>query len=316
MDHLFSLFLYTKLPYFGCLNLYISHYQVAYGHDFFLQENGSKGQFGAVASILTNLPDSSVTYSDKTVHSVWKGVVGTDQRAANSFSSLVKSLDQHRAANSETVLAEPRKPGCSLFPSDRWLVTQVGIALLKRCDHEHDWQSGFLLLHNLHLYGIHYVKLSQPSSTLPPFIPHAPSPCEVALLAVKICLEAENISAALEVMRGCEWIRTSVGEELGKRTEVLCDLAKKCLEGKMLQEAWKCLENVHSGGKVVAGFVNVITNLHNRLLQDVLMLRDTNFALIVHRKMRQCQLQCLPTVFSALLQHLCDKKQVCVIQCV
>ena len=264
-----------------------------------------------MSSILTNLPDSTERYSNKTVYSVWKGLVSTDQGAASGFSSLVKSLDQHRAVNSLTAVTESRKPGSSLYPSDRWLISQVGIALLKYCDRLQDWQSGFLLLHNLHLYGVHYVKLSQPSSGLPPFVPHALSPCEVALLAVKMCLKVEKVDAALEVLHGSEWVKTSNGEELSKRTEVLCGVVKKCLEGRLLQEAWKCLENIDYGGKIVAGFLNIITNLHNILLQDVLSLRDTRLALDIHQKMRQCKLQCLPTVFSALLQHLCDKKQVC-----
>lgn len=269
-----------------------------------------------MSSILTNLPDSTERYSNETVYSVWKGLVSTDQGAASGFSSLVKSLDQHRTVNSHMAVTKPHKPGSSLFSSDRWLVSQVGIALLKHCDRLQYWQSGFLLLHNLHLYGVHYVKWSQPSSRLPPFVPHAPSPCEVVLLAVKICLKVEKVDAALEVLHGSEWIKTSNSEEVSKRTEVLCGVVKKCLERRLLQEAWKCLENIDCGSKIVAGFVNIITNLHNILLQDVLSLGDTSFALNVHQRMRQCKLQCLPTVFSALLQHLCDIKQVCMHVCV
>ena len=249
------------------------------------------------------------------MYSVWKGLVSTDQRAANCFSTLLESLDQHRAAKSHAV-SDRHKPGSSLLPSDRWLISQVGIALLKGCDQHQDWQSGFILLHNLHLHGIHYVKLSQPNSSLPPFMLRPPSPCEVALLAVKMCLKMEQINGALEVLRGCEWIKAATDEELIKRTETLCSLAEKCLEAKSLQEAWKCLDNIDCGGKVMAGFVNMVTNLHNKLLQNVLTLKETSFALNVYRKMKHYKLQCLPTVFSALLQHLCDKKQVCVHVCV
>ena len=279
----------------------------------YIQENGSKDQFGAVAAILTNLPDSHETYSNKVLYSVWKGMVSTDQRAVNCFRSLLASLDQYRTPRSHTA-NDHHKPGSSLLASDRWLISQVGIALLKGCDQHQDWQSGFLLLHNFHNYGIHYVKLSQPSSCLPPFMPRPPSPCEVALLAVKMCLKMEQVGGALEVLRGCNWIEASNDDELNKRTEMLCSLAEKCLEERMLQEAWKCLDNIDSRGKVLTGFINMVTNLHNKLLQNVLTLRETSFSLTIYRKMKNGKLQCLPTVFSALLQHLCDKKQVCTVQ--
>ena len=190
------------------------------------------------------------------------------------------------------------------------MISQVGIALLKGYDRTENWQSGFLLLHYLHFHGIHYVKFSQPPSNLPPFVPHAPSPCEVALLSVKLCLQVDQVDGALEVLRGCDWIKVSTDEELKKRTEMLCGVTKKCLDKKKLQEAWKCLDNIDCA-EIKVECLNMITNLHNRLLQDVLALRETSFALSIHSKMKHCKLQCLPTVFSALLQHLCEKKQVC-----
>lgn len=241
--------------------------------------------------------------------------MSTDQRAANCFSTLVKNLDQSRAAKSH-LIPNQGKPGSSLLSSDRWLISQVGIALLIGCDQHGDWQSGFIILHNFHLYGIHYVKHSLPRSNLPPFLSCPPSPCEVALLAVKICMKMKQISGALEVLRGCEWIKAANDVELIKRTETLCSLAGECLELKMLQDAWKCLDSVDCEGKIVAEFVNKITNLHNKLLQSVLSSKETSFALSIHQKMKHCKLQCLPNVFSALLQHLCDKKQVSKCMCV
>lgn len=277
-----------------------------------VQENGSKGQFGAVASILTDLPDSTDKNSCDIVYSVWKGIVSAEQRAVSGFSNLVKNLDHHRTAKSLPAMKQV-KPGSSLLPSDRWLISQVAIALLKTCDCHQNWENGFLLLHNLHFYGIHYVKFSQPSSHLPPFQTCPPSPCEVALLAVRMCLEVGQVDGALEVLRGCDWIRASSDDELRKRTDTLCNLTKKCLDVMKLQDAWKCLEKIVCGEKIVVDFVNVVTNLHNRLLQDVLKQQETSFALSIHSKMKHCKLQCLPSVFSSLLQHLCDKKQVCVL---
>jgi hypothetical protein len=138
------------------------------------------------------------------------------------------------------------------------------------------------------------------------------------MLAVKMCLKMKLVTGALEVLHGCEWIKAANDEELILRTETLCGLAEKCLADEMAQDAWKCLDSIDCGGhggKVVAGSVNVITNLHNKLLQNVLSQKETNFALTIHRKMKHYKLQCLPTVFSALLQHLCDRKQVCMRVC-
>ena len=278
------------------------------------QENGSKGQFGAVASILTELPDSSEVCNSDTAYAVWKGLVSSDQKPVIGFFSLLKSLDQHRAAKVLTP-TESRKAGNFLLPRDRWLVSQVGLAILKSCDSQQDWDNGFLILHALHSHGVNYLRLSQLSASLPPFQPGPPSPCQLAMLAVKTCIKCGQVGGALEVLHGCDWIKASNDDDLKLRTEMLCCVAEWCLKEQKLQKVWECLDKVDSGGKILAGFVYTVTNLYNRLLQEVVTGKDPGLALKIHRRMKQCKLQSLPTVFSALLQLLCDSNQVHICTC-
>lgn len=238
-------------------------------------------------------------YDSRTVHAVWRAINGSKQKPPNAFESFVTHLG-HSHSNSLDRSSENM-----LGPSDRWLVSQIGIALIKSYEKAKQWQSGFVILHHLHRFGIHYVSLSQPSSGLPPLTPH-PSPCSVALTAVKICLMVDQIPGALEVFKGCKWVKASNSEELHQRTQLLVDLAQKSLEFKMLQEAWKFLEAIDSCS-IPKGFVNVVTNLHNKLLQNVLGLKQTDFALGIFQRMKSLKLQCLPSNFSTLLQNLCNK---------
>lgn len=274
--------------------------------------NASQGQFGAVASILVSLPSSQSHYDNKIVHTVWKAVSNSSSHSANAFSSLIFSLLQSRS--SSTAHAN----GGALFGSDRWLISQLGIALLKSCEQNQNWQSGFVILHHLHQFGIHYVKLSQPSANLPPSSPVDHSPCLIALMAVNICLHIDQISSALEVLQGCEWAPAKSGEEVNLRTNVLLEVANKCLQKGMKQEGWNCLKAIETSANV-KNFVHVITNLHNKLLQISLTFKDIEFSLSVYKNMRQRQLQCLPGYFSLLLQNLISDGQVQLstqIQCV
>ena len=244
---------------------------------------------------------SRANYDSRTVYAVWKAINNSKQKPPNAFESFITYLGSSHSNSlnkpSETVLD----------PNDRWLVSQIGIALIKSCAEAKQWQSGFVILHHLHRFGIHYVSFSQPSSGLPPLNPH-PSPCSVALTAVKICLMVDQIPGALEVFKGCKWVRASNLEELQQRTQLLVDLAWKSLEYKMFQEAWKFLEAIDSCS-IIKPFVTMVTNLHNKLLQSVLVLKQTDFALSIFQTMKSLKLQCLSSIFSMLLQNLCNKSQ-------
>ena len=244
---------------------------------------------------------SGANYDSRTIYAVWKAINNSKQKPPNAFESLITYL----GSSHSNLLNKPSET--VLDPNDRWLVSQIGIALIKSCAEAKQWQSGFVILHHLHRFGIHYVSFSQPSSGLPPLTPH-PSPCSVALTAVKICLMVDQIPGALEVFKGCKWVRASNLEELQQRTQLLVDLAQKSLEYKMFQEAWKFLEAIDSGS-ILKSFVTAVTNLHNKLLQSVLVLKQTDFALGIFQTMKALKLQCLPSIFSMLLQNLCNKSQ-------
>ena len=256
-----------------------------------------------MAAILVSVQSTNSLYDSNTIHAVWKAVTSSPERAANAFSNLLLHLDQFRSATVNAGI------GKSLLACDRWLISQIGIALMRTCEQSQDWQSGFVILHHLHRYGVHYVNYSHPHSSLPPLMPYPPSSCSVALMAVNMCLHVNQITGALEVLRGCEWVKASRSDELEPRTELLCSLAEKCLESKMYQDVWKCLEAVEFC-TVLKKFIHVVTNLHNKLLQSVLATEQSDFALTIYRGMRSAKLQCLPSIFSNMLQSLCDSKQV------
>ena len=245
-------------------------------------------------------------YENQIVHAVWKAITNSTQKPPNALSNLMLYLNQNRISVASGS-APPSGLGGSLTPSDRWLVSQLGVALLKLYESNQQWQSAFVVLHHLHRYGIHYINLSQPTSGLPPLHPH-PSPCSIALTAVKICLKVQQVSGALEVLKGCKWIKASCPEELRERTELLVTLAQHCLKSRMFQEGWKCLEAIDTGA-LQTRFTAVVTNLHNELLQGILALKQTDFALSIYHSMRGMKLRCLPSVFSTLLQNLCEKDQ-------
>lgn len=258
---------------------------------------------------------ASTQHSDLLVLSIWEAITNNCKlRKANAFAIFLSHLHQCRQSalrdSDPTYSAVAAPPGSSLLPSDLWLVTQLGIALLRLCERNEEWQSGYVILHHLHRFGIHYVRLSQPPSPLPPLLPTPPTPCSIALTAVNLCLHLEREThSALEVMRGCEWVEASNEIERDHRTEVLATLTQRCLNSKMLEDAWQCLDAIERG-EVAAKFVHPVTNLHNKLLQGVLDTQNHQYALFVFNSMRKADLQCLPSVFSGLLQLLCDSEQV------
>lgn len=260
-------------------------------------------------------PSATAQHTDLLVLSIWETVTNNCKlRKANAFSIFLSHLSQCRQSalhDGDSAHATGTPPlGSSLLHSDRWLVAQLGIALLRLCERNKEWQSGYVILHHLHRFGIHYVRLSQPPSPLPPLLPTAPSPCSVALTAVNLCLHLEREThSALEVMRGCEWVEASDGVERDSRTEMLATLTQRCLDSKMLEDAWQCLNAIEQG-EVAAKFVHPVTNLHNKLLQSVLNTQNHQYSVFVFKSMCKAGLQCLPSVFSGLLQLLCDSEQV------
>lgn len=272
------------------------------------------GQFRAMASILVDIDTAAAAqHSDLLVLSIWEAITNCKVRVANALHAFLSHLHQCRQSslrdNDPTCTPVTASPN-SFLPTDRWLAAQLGIGLMRMCERKREWQSGFVILHHLHEFSIHYVKMSQPPSCLPPLLPTPPTPCSVALTAVNLCLHVEREThSALEVMRGCEWVQASNEAERNHRTEMLATLTQHCLNSKMLEDAWKCLNAIEAAG-ISKKFVHPVTNLHNKLLQGVLDTQNQDYAMFVFRAMRTAELQCLPSVFSGLLQLLCDSKQV------
>ena len=265
--------------------------------------NGKQGQFGAVAAILVSMQcGGGASYDSRTVEAVWNTVTNSRQKPANAFASLVTHLSQSRAAVTPPA-GGASPPGEPLMQNDRWLISQVGIGLMRECERNRDWQNAFVVLHHLHRFGIHYVALSHPPATLPALRPPL-TPCAVALMAVKICLKVDQTSGALEVLKGCNWVCASSAEELVQRTELLLTLTEHCLSSKIYRNAWECLEAI-DGSAIQKSFVYAVTNLHNKLLQSLLAQQQSDFALQIYQTMSSVKLQCLPSIFSALLDGLC-----------
>ena len=279
-----------------------------------LQFSSKMGQFRAVSAVLVDMECTATQYTDILVLSIWEGLVNCSIRKANAFSLFVSNLDQCRASvQSKPGSQSSLGAGGSLLPSDHWLLSQLGVALLRICERNSEWQSGFVVLHNLHRYSIHYAAVFQPPSPLPLLLPHPPTPCSIALTAVNICLHLDReTSSALEVMRGCQWVGSSSETEREQRTELLATLAQRCLDDKMLEATWECLEAI-TAEEVLKRLVHPVTNLHNKLLQGLLNASSMDFALSVYRSMKKGHLQCLPSVFSGLLQLLCETSQVGVV---
>lgn len=265
-----------------------------------------------MASILVDSESTACWYDEPLVLSIWEMLTNSIIRKTSStFSSFLTHLDQCR---SNLRLADNGKRGqclgSSLLSSDRWVASQLGIGLLRLHEKTEDWQAGFSILRHLHSFGLHYVKLSQPPSTLPPFLPTPPSPCCVALMAINVCLHVDQgVSCAVKVLRDSDWVRASCMEELCRRTEMITSVAQKCVSTGALEDAEKCLESVTSSG-LLERFVPLVTDHHNKLLHALLEARDLESSLRVFGAMRRVRLQCLPSVFSSLLRTLCNADQV------
>ena len=266
-----------------------------------VQVNGKQGQFGAVASILSTIEGSSGVYDSKILHTLWRVINESQRKPANAFSSLLEQLSRNSSGTSDVAFS----------PRDRWLASQLGMALVKMyADTEH-WQSGFVILHHLHRFGVHYVShCLRPAA--PPLSQLLPSSlCRLAAMAVTTCLKVDHISGALEVLKGCQWLHQCGPEEAKEKTQLLITVSKGCLEGNLFKDCWKCLQEVCSL-KIPSSSFGAVASVCNTLLDGVLKEEGVTFALTIYREMVSYSLPCLPSVFSALIQVLCNEKQASV----
>ncbi len=213
-----------------------------------VQTNGRMGQFGAVTSILVDLQSTTSWYDDSLVLSIWD-ILATSQaqKPAAAFSSFLNHLDKSRSSSFNPVNRGGKSgPGSSLLSSDRWLASQLGIALIRLYEQKKDWHGGFSVLQTLHLYKIPYVKLSQPPSNLPILVFSPPTSCGVALMAAGLCLHIHHgTTSAMEVLDSSDWVEAVGEEEELQRLELILSVARCSLEGGMLSDAKICLDKVY-----------------------------------------------------------------------
>ena len=251
-----------------------------------------------MVSILCNLRDSKSTYSTEVVMAVWRAITESEQKPANSFSNFLEQLK----------LAQSQVKEGDLCPCDHWLAAQLGIALLKMYANIEQWQSGFVILHHLHRYKIHYTVNCKPFAPLPPLTPLPPSPYGVAKTAVTTCLKVGNVEVAIDVMKECEWMNSCSAADQEERTQLLITVAEKCLEALKYKNCCKCLQELTAKGRLFAP----VAKLYNRLLEAVLSANnvDVDLSMCIYRNMNNANFPCVPHNFSLLLEKLCDLLQL------
>ena len=142
-----------------------------------------------------------------------------------AFGALISGLKKFHRAN-DNQLSEGE-----LTLQEQNLIGQVGVLMMMNAVAVENWQTGFHILYLLHQHGIHYVNNQS-----------GWSPCIIALTAVECCLHLDIPPSALEVMRGAQWVSSSIPSEKEKRDLVLEKLIKACLAKNELAGAQETLQ--------------------------------------------------------------------------
>jgi hypothetical protein len=193
-----------------------------------IEQSGSQGQFGAVAAVISNLP-SIVLYTSKLLHGTLNALLNSSKDDYKAFEELLNSLSLMRCKKDAN--------DNGLRNHDLWLIGQLGVALLFYYTNKAMWNEGFRILHCLHLYGIHYVGLSQPHSMDPP-----PTPCAVALRAIECCLQVNQLSSIMQVLNGCQFISCKNDTDKEKKSKTLVLLTSRYQSEGSIKEALMCLK--------------------------------------------------------------------------
>ena len=275
----------------------------------FSQTNGRLGQFRAVTSILVDLQSTSSWYDDSLVSCLWDILSSCTLRPAAAFSSFLSHLDSSRLSVSHGF--SKLSPGSCLLSSDRWLVSQLGISLIRLGEQKRDLKMGYSIIQCLRQFGVPFAKLSQPPSNLPLLVYSPPTPCGVTIAVVSLCLCVDNgTSTALEILSssGAD-CGEATPEEACQRAELVLSAAQHGLESEMLQEVASCLEKAIDG-KFPQKLLPQAADLLNKLLSTVLGKRNRGLALRVYESIKTLRLQCRPRSFSLLLKLLREDYQV------
>ena len=234
----------------------------------------------------------------RVVETVLRALTTSPMLPPLAFWFLVASFQQYLSAISGFRPTIPE--------NDQWLLAQLGIALLLMSEELMDWESGFQVLFCLHTHGIHYVgqpQLKEHTRDL-----RNVSHCSIALTALNICLNVNNPAGAMQVMRGCNWIKAGNEDEECKRAHYLVLLFSKCIDADMLQDAQKCLprmlESIASMNSTVQGDA---ASAGNRLVKKLLGAFQTRKALQVYHLLETSQLHTTCETLSMLLRSLIAK---------
>ena len=259
-----------------------------------MQRNARQGQFGAVASVLVTLTERHMLYSTYILDEVFKGLTLPGVDTALAFWNIVRSF---QLSLKECPLAAPH---------DRWLLSQLGAALLLHCEHYCTWEKGFQILYCLHVHGIWYINIPRPVAKLQSYPTHV-SDCSIALAAVDICLKTNNPGAAIQVLNSCGWVKATNTRDASRRMEFMMKLMEHCIRNGQLHDAQKCLTELLDSRESSEHTLQAVNCLGNRLIRLMLRTSQEDSAVEVCNVLQTCKVLVPSETFSNLLSCLVSK---------
>ncbi len=260
-----------------------------------LQRNGSEGQFAAAAAVLSQLQEQINKRDIQVVQTIIKALT-LSTSPPSAFWVLVCSFKQSLAQ------AKDCNPEEAFSADDHWLIAQAGIALLLLSEHNKDWESGFQVLFCLHTHGTHYVGQPPPGEPTQEF--KVVSHCSVALMALRICLESNKPTGALEVLRGCNWVlEAGTPEESQRRVILLTALLVQCAEAGILQDAYKCLLSLLEEPAELLDYSHTLVFACNKLIRNYISVGQIRQALRVYQRLEKLDLGKSCCLFECLTKE-------------
>lgn len=118
---------------------------------------------------------------------------------------------------------------------DTKLMPQIALRLMESLSHDHDWETAFGIYNCLLSFGVSYSMGSE-------YLLEAHT--STISLIVEVCINSNNITTAVEVMRSCLWL--SVGEQDDLRDRLMCavNVGVHCISSNFLEAAIECINAV------------------------------------------------------------------------
>ena len=233
-------------------------------------------------------------YSTYILDEVFKGLTLPRVDTALAFWNIVRSF---QLSLKECPLA---------VPHDRWLLSQLGAALLLHCEHCCTWEKGFQILYCLHVHGIWYINIPRPVAKLQSYPTHV-SDCSIALAAVNICLKTNNPGAAIQVLNSCGWVKAANTVDASRRMEYMVKLLEHCIRNGQLHDAQKCLTELLDSRESGEHTLQAVNSLGNRLIRLMLRTSQEDSAVEVCNALQTCKVLVPSETFSNLLSCLVNK---------